>query len=48
MKNITVEGAELALEIGPIILKNFQSNDYPLMFNVLETICLGTKLKINW
>ena len=48
MKNITVEGAELALEIGPSILKNFQSDDYPLMFNVLETICSGKKLKINW
>ena len=48
MKDITVEGAELALEIGPIILNKFQSEDYPLMFNLLETICSNKKLKINW
>ena len=48
MKNVTVEGAELALEIGPSILKLLSIKDYPLMNNILETICLGKKLKINW
>jgi len=48
MKDITVEGAELALEIGPSILKNFKSNDYPLMFSIIDTICSNKKLEIKW
>ena len=48
MNDITVEGADLAFEIGSNILKNFKSSEYPLMFNILETICLNKKLEINW
>ena len=48
MKDITVEGAQLALEIGPILLKELQKEEYPLMFNILETICNNKKLSINW
>ena len=48
MKNITVEGAELAKEIGPFILKNYLKKDFPLMFNVIESICNNKKLKIDW
>ena len=48
MKNITVEGAQLALEIGPIILQDLNSKHFPLMFNMLDTICENKKLKINW
>ena len=48
MKNVTVEGAQLALEIGPILLKELKKNEYPLMFNILETICNNKKLSINW
>ena len=48
MKDVTIEGAELALEIGPNILKFLNKKDYPLMHNMLETISLGKKLKINW
>jgi len=48
MKNITVEGAELAKEIGPFILKNYSKKDFPLMFNVIESICNNKKLKIDW
>ena len=48
MKNVTVEGAQLALEIGPILLKEFKKDEFPLMFNILETICNNKKLSINW
>jgi len=48
MKNITVEGAELALEIGPKILKDLNPQNFPLMFSMLKTICENKKLEINW
>ena len=48
MKNITVEGAELAKEIGPFILKNYSKKDFPLMFNIIESICNNKKLQIDW
>tara|TARA_B110001454_G_scaffold66186_1_gene64401 strand:- start:1338 stop:2366 length:1029 start_codon:yes stop_codon:yes gene_type:complete len=48
MKNITVEGAQLALEIGPKILNELDSKNFPLMFSMLNTICNNKKLEINW
>ena len=48
MKNTTVEGAQLALEIGPKILKDLNSKNFPLMFSILSTICDNKKLEINW
>jgi glycerol-3-phosphate dehydrogenase (NAD(P)+) len=48
MKNITVEGAQLALEIGPKILKDLNPKHFPLMFSMLSTICDNKKLIINW
>ena len=48
MKNITVEGAQLALEIGPKILSDLSSKNFPLMFSMLNTICDNKKLEINW
>jgi len=48
MKNITVEGAELALEIGPRILEDLNSKNFPLMFSMLKTICENKKLQIDW
>ena len=48
MKNITVEGAQLALEIGPKILNELDSKNFPLMFSMLNTICDNKKLEINW
>jgi len=48
MKNITVEGAQLALEIGPKILEELDQKDFPLMFNMLKTICENKKLEIKW
>jgi glycerol-3-phosphate dehydrogenase (NAD(P)+) len=48
MKNITVEGAQLAIEIGPKVLKDLNSKNFPLMFSMLATICENKKLEINW
>jgi glycerol-3-phosphate dehydrogenase (NAD(P)+) len=48
MKNVTVEGAQLALEIGPKILKDLNAKHFPLMFSMLNTICENKKLEINW
>jgi len=48
MKDITVEGAELALEIGPKIFKDLKEKEFPLMFSVLRSICENKKLEILW
>ena len=48
MKNITVEGAELAFEIGPKIFNDLKEKEFPLMFSVLKSICENKKLEINW
>jgi len=48
MKNITVEGAELAFEIGPKILKELKEKEFPLMFSVLKSICENKNLEISW
>jgi glycerol-3-phosphate dehydrogenase (NAD(P)+) len=48
MKKTTVEGAQLALEIGPTIIKDLNPKKFPLMFSILNTICGDKKLKINW
>ena len=48
MKNITVEGAQLALEIGPKILQELNPKNFPLMFSMLKTICENEKLEIIW
>ena len=48
MKDTTVEGAELAFEIGPKIFKDLKEKDFPLMFSVLRSICENKKLEINW
>jgi len=48
MKEITVEGAQLAFEIEPKIMKNFEEKQFPLMFSILKCICYNKKLEINW
>ena len=48
MKNVTVEGAQLALEIGPKILQELNSKHFPLMFSMIKTICENKKLEIKW
>ena len=48
MKNDTVEGAELALEIGKKVLKEFDRNKIPLMSSLIEAIIENKKLTIEW
>ena len=48
MQNTTVEGAELAFDIGPKIFKDFKAKEFPLMFSILRSICENKKLEIIW
>ena len=48
MKNDTVEGADLAKEIAPYILKKINKNKIPLMHALLSTITKNKKLKVNY
>ena len=48
MKNDTVEGADLAKEITPYILKKINRNKIPLMFALLSAITKNKKLKVNY
>jgi glycerol-3-phosphate dehydrogenase (NAD(P)+) len=48
MKNETIEGAELALEIGTKVLKDFDRKKIPLMISLIESIIENKKLEINW
>ena len=48
MPNDTIEGAELALEVGPKILKEFEKDKFPLMIGLIESICNNKKLEISW
>ena len=48
MPNDTVEGADLALEIGLKVKKDFDQKTLPLMNSMIDTICNETPLKIEW
>ena len=48
MPNITVEGADLALEIGPKIKSDFDNKTLPLMISMIDMICEEIPLKVNW
>ena len=48
MKSTTVEGAELAFEIGPKLMAKFDKRKFPLLFSILECICENKKLQIDW
>ena len=48
MKSTTVEGAQLALEIGPKLMTKFDKNKFPLLFSILKCICENKKLQIDW
>ena len=47
MPNDTVEGAQLAREIAPFILKKVNKDKVPMMINLLKTIISNKKLKIK-
>ena len=48
MKDITIEGADLAFAIGSKILKEFKKDEFPLLLSVVDSICSNKKLEINW
>ncbi len=48
MKNDTVEGADLAKEIAPYILKKIDKNKIPLMHALLSAITKNKKLKVKY
>ena len=48
MPNDTVEGADLALEIGKKVKSDFDNKSLPLMISMINTICDEMPLKINW
>ena len=48
MKNDTVEGADLAIEIAPFVFKKIDKRKLPLMVSLLEAIVKNKKLKINY
>ena len=48
MSQETVEGAQLAFEIGPKILKDLNKKDFPLMYGLVDALCNDKKLEIKW
>ena len=48
MPNVTVEGADLALEIGSKIKEDFDPKTIPLMTSIINTINDEIPLKIEW
>ena len=48
MTNDTIEGADLASEIAPYILKKINKKKIPLMTALLNAITKNKKLKINY
>ena len=48
MKDDTVEGADLASEIAPYILKKINRKKIPLMIALLNSITKNKKLKIKY
>ena len=48
MPNDTVEGADLALEIGTKVNSDFDRKTLPLMISMINTICEEKPLKVDW
>ena len=48
MKNDTVEGADLAIEIAPFVFKKINKRKVPLMISLLKAIVKNKKLKIKY
>ena len=48
MRNDTIEGADLANEIAPYVLKKINKKKIPLMIALLNAITKNKKLKINY
>ena len=48
MQEITVEGADLAIEIGKKINEEFDEKKLPLMLAMVNAIINDKKLELNW
>jgi len=48
MPKDTIEGAELAIEIGTQVFKDYNKSQLPLMLNIIDVICNNKKLKLDW
>ena len=48
MPNDTIEGADLALEIGSKVKHDFDVKQLPLMTSVIDAICNEKPLNIKW
>ena len=48
MPNDTVEGADLALEVGPTVKRDFDIKTLPLMIGIIDTICEEKPLTVKW
>jgi len=48
MEKVTVEGAELAIEIGKKVNKDFSKKQLPLMLSMINAIINDQKLNIDW
>ena len=48
MKNVTVEGADLAKEIAKKVNEDFDEKKLPLMLSMINAIVEDKKLELNW
>ena len=48
MEKVTVEGADLAKEIGEKVKEDFDEKKLPLMLAVINAIIEDKKLELNW
>ena len=48
MPNETVEGCDLAIEIGKNVKEDFSLNSLPLMISIIDTICEEKTLRLDW
>ena len=48
MKNVTVEGSELMLDVGKLLLKHVGKKKLPLASFLQESLTKNKKLKIDW
>ena len=48
MEKITVEGADLAIEIGKKVNEDFDKKSLPLMIGMINAIVEDKKLELDW
>jgi len=48
MEKVTVEGADLAIEIGEKVNQDFDKKKLPLMLGMINAIINDKKLELDW